>query len=239
MSNLDSPVATAVLDTCPPLDAPSKDASAWGKDSRSVSPSAPAAAGLSSETNAQSQPMTATASSSSSLPPPPENGDSAASGYGTRSRNRTGGRPNYAEDKELDLEIEALSKPSRSSKRAAATIDPQPVAAGFGTVNGSALPDKPSDDAPPAAVPAPSKKRKHPGSNHTVAAPATTVSTTRAKPNASVPFKGYVETNMMSFSRSGSKLNAKKQLTADDGTTIQANGKSNLPCCILSFHHTD
>src|ERR1700760_4678107 len=106
MSNVDSTVATAALDTRPPSDAPSKVEGAWGRDSRSVSPSAAAATALSSETIAQSQPMTATASSSSSLPPPLENGDNAASGYGTRSRNRTGGRPNYAEDKELDLEIE-------------------------------------------------------------------------------------------------------------------------------------
>jgi hypothetical protein len=185
--------------------------------------------------------MTATASSSSLLQPVLENGDNAASGYGTRSRNRTGGsRPNYAEDKEVDLEIETLSKPSRSSKRSAAASEQLPGSTGGPSEDGSAPPDKPTDNLPaamtapaptstPTPAPAPSKKRKHPGSNHTVSATSSLTSTSRAKPTLSVPFKGYVETNMMSFQRSGSKLNAKKQLVADDGTAIQANGTLESP----------
>ena len=100
------------------------------------------------DTSLQSQPMTATASTSSSLQPPLENGDNPSS-YGTRSRNRTGGpRPNYAEDKELDLEIEALSKPIRSSKRssAAATIEQHSNGSGFAAVNGVHQPDKPAEN---------------------------------------------------------------------------------------------
>ncbi|EXJ70546.1 uncharacterized protein A1O5_06616 [Cladophialophora psammophila CBS 110553] len=189
----------------------------------------------------QSQPMTATASTSS-LQPPLENGDNSTSGpYGTRSRNRTGGtRPNYAEDRELDLEIEALSKPSRSSKRssAAAVGEQQPSQMGFAAVN-NAQHDKTSESAsaanaatltPAAVAPAPSKKRKHPGSNHTVAANSTMSSSSRARPVASVPFKGYVETNMMSFKGSGYKLNEKNQLVADDGTPVQANDHVYLIC---------
>ena len=230
MSTADSAVTTADLDTLPPADGSSKDASASRRESRSASPSAPTATALTSEGNAQSQPMTATASSSSWLLPPPDNGDNAASGYGTRSRNRTGGRPNYAEDKELDLEIEALTKPSRSSKRSIAASDQQPATTGSASMDGGAASDKPSDYITPstttvAAAPAASKKRKHPGSNHTVAPTTVTTSTPRAKTITSVPFKGYVETNMMSFLRCGSRLNAKRQLVADDGTTIQANGK--------------
>lgn len=182
----------------------------------------------------QSQPMTATASSSS-LQPPIENGDGSTSGpYGTRSRNRTGGsRPNYAEDRELDIELEALpSKVGRSSKRSTAS-EQQSASSGFMAVNNS-LSDLPSDNGPPtnsstpapAAAPAPSKKRKHPGSNHTVASNSNVASSSRSRQTAAVPFKGYVETNMMSFQRCGRRLNAKKQLVADDGTTVQANGKS-------------
>ncbi len=235
MSTGDPTVGVEASDTHPPPDASSKAASASGLGSRSVSPALQTTTAMpseSNENNAQSQPMTASVSSSS-LQPPLENGDNAASGYGTRSRNRTGGaRPNYAEDKELDLEIEALSKPSRASKRSTAAVSEQqqPVATGFASVNGSSTSEKPAESAPapvatPAPAPAPSKKRKHPGSNHTVATPSASTSASRTKPATSVPFKGYVETNMMGFSRFASKLNAKKQLVADDGTVIQANGK--------------
>ncbi|OCT54003.1 hypothetical protein CLCR_10721 [Cladophialophora carrionii] len=247
MSSIDSPVVTEVLDHHPPPDASSNNASASGNGSRSVSPPPQNTTVLPSETNSQSQPMTATASSSSSLLPPAlENADNAASGYGTRSRNRTGGsRPNYAEDKEVDLEIEALSKPSRSSKRSAAAGEQLPGGVGVASENGSTLSDKPADNVPaaittpvpastPTPAPAPSKKRKHPGSNHTVAATSASASNSRAKPTLSVPFKGYVETNMMSFQRGGSKLNGKKQLVADDGTAIQANGTFEPPASTSS-----
>jgi len=58
----------------------------------------------------ESQPMTTT-SSSSSLPPDHQPNDAmdltGASPYGTRSRNRTGNsRPNYAEDRELEMDYE-------------------------------------------------------------------------------------------------------------------------------------
>ena len=57
----------------------------------------------------ESQPMT-TSSSSSSLPPDQQIDTTGASPYGTRSRNRTGNtRPNYAEDRELDMEYEWAS----------------------------------------------------------------------------------------------------------------------------------
>ena len=74
---------------------------------------------------AESQPMTASNSNSSN----PSAIDGLGSGtglaapYGTRSRNRTGtSRPNYAEDKELDVEFEiaASSKEGRKAIRGAA-----------------------------------------------------------------------------------------------------------------------
>jgi hypothetical protein len=52
----------------------------------------------------------------------------------------------------------------------------------------------------------------------------------RSRHAVSVPLKGFVETNMMSFSGCGRKLNAKKQLVADDGTTVQANGTFEADC---------
>ena len=57
----------------------------------------------------ESQPMT-TSSSSSSVPPEQHMETTSASPYGTRSRNRTGNpRPNYAEDREVDMEYEWTS----------------------------------------------------------------------------------------------------------------------------------
>jgi hypothetical protein len=231
MSNAESVAAAASSDIQPSSDSLAHYRSASRNGSQSGSPQLPPA--IPSEPQAQSQPMTATASTSS-LQPPVENGDNPASGYGTRSRNRTGGRPNYAEDKEMDLEIEALSKPSRSSKRAAgASTEQQPAPSAFASVNGATPSDRPADSATaapttPVPTPAPSKKRKHPGSNNTVAANSGPTNTSRAKAASSVPFKGYVETNMMSFSRCGYKLNAMEQLVADDGTTVQANGKKSF-----------
>lgn len=236
MSTGDSSAATDALDTRPPPDASSKDASAPGPGSRSVSPLPEPTTAVPFDGNIQSQPMTATGSSSS-LPPPFENGDNAASGYGTRSRNRTGGaRPNYAEDKELDLEIEALSKPSRASKRSSGVAqEVQAAPAGFASVNGGASSDKVIESVPAPATAqapatAPSKKRKHPGSSTTVTTASTSAGTSRTKATVSLPFKGYVETNMMSFTQCGYRLNAKRQLVADDGTAIQANGKLDTLC---------
>ncbi|EXJ85434.1 hypothetical protein A1O1_05798 [Capronia coronata CBS 617.96] len=187
----------------------------------------------------QSQPMTATASSSSQ-PPPVENGDGSNLGpYGTRSRNRAGGaRINYAEDKELDLDLEPTHKVGRTSKRAsAANSEHQPMSSGFAAINHlnaeqrseSAAASRPSTPLP-ASAPAPSKKRKQPGSQHTGAAHSNMGGASRSRQTTSVPFKGYVETNMMSFSKCGQRLNEKKQLVADDGTTVQANDHVYLVC---------
>lgn len=68
----------------------------------------------------ESQPMT-TSSSSSSLPPDQHADTAGASPYGTRSRNRTGNpRPNYAEDREQDMEYEWSSgKKSHSASGSA------------------------------------------------------------------------------------------------------------------------
>lgn len=147
-------------------------------------------------TNVESQPMTAT-SSSSSMPSEQQANSSmdttAASPYGTRSRNRTGNpRPNYAEDREVEMEYEWSStkrshassgpsmpnsaqsgdgdKPSVSNnRRSSATAHTAPS-----TNNKAALPSVQKDyipgmssfslnPEPNAAPPAPSRKRKAPG----------------------------------------------------------------------------
>jgi hypothetical protein len=78
-----------------------------------------------------SQPMTASSSSSShpSLRESGTSGTAAPAPYGTRSRNRTAGsRPNYAEDKEMEMEYEctgATGNPNVASKPALQVEEPQ------------------------------------------------------------------------------------------------------------------
>ena len=147
-------------------------------------------------TNVESQPMTAT-SSSSSMPSDQQANNSmdatAASPYGTRSRNRTGNsRPNYAEDRELEMEYDWTStkrphagsgssipntihsgdadKPSAANVRRSSTTAPNITS----TTNKAAPPSIPKDQLPGmssfsvnpepnSAPPPPSRKRKAPG----------------------------------------------------------------------------
>jgi hypothetical protein len=175
--------------------------------------------------------MTASASASSQNPNL-EDGDpnsAAPSSYGTRSRNRPGvARPNYADDKELDMEIEAAGRiGTGTSKRPLsnnATAETTPAPLSFAAINSVSIPN--GEPAAPANTmaqgPALSKKRKQPGSN-TVSNSVTPsyILGPRSKANHAA---SYVETNMMSFSRCSSKLNSKKQLVADDGTILAPNG---------------
>ena len=147
-------------------------------------------------TNLDSQPMTAT-SSSSSMPSDQQANNSmdtiGASPYGTRSRNRTGNpRPNYAEDREVEMEYEWAStkrphassgpsipnsaqsgdgdKPSaantRRSSTTASTATPTNNRAALPSVQKDHLPGMSSfslNPEPNTALLAPSRKRKAPG----------------------------------------------------------------------------
>lgn len=193
----------------------------------------------------QSQPMTATTSSASQNPMQLDgDGSAEAATYGTRSRNKGGNaRPNYADDRELDLEIEAAgriqkTKPKKtgvpSSNASGVQEEYLKVAApaqnGFAAVNTAAIngvapiPGMSTFSTQPPT--APSKKRKQPGGSTAApspAAPAQTAPKTRGVPsNAS---RLHLETNMLSFSRCRARLNAKKQLVADDGTALSADGE--------------
>jgi hypothetical protein len=187
----------------------------------------------------QSQPMTATHSHSS------QNGDGDASApYGTRSRNR-GPRINYADDKELDLEIEATGRITKANSRRAAAaakdsyLNSATPTNGFSVIN--AAPISNGDHAPaqkdvavPAQsqasvpAPAPSKKRKQPPVSSANASGTTTPYA--LGPRVSAQPAHYVVSNVMSFAKSEARLNAKGQLVADDGTTLAANGKTPHSC---------
>ncbi len=147
-------------------------------------------------TNLESQPMTAT-SSSSSMPSDQQANNAmdptGASPYGTRSRNRTGNpRPNYAEDREVEMEYEWSSakrphagpgpsipntapsgdsnKPSAANTRRSSTTapiaPPTNSKAPLPTFQKDHLPGMSSFFVNPessTAPPAPSRKRKAPG----------------------------------------------------------------------------
>lgn len=194
----------------------------------------------------QSRPMSTTASNSPDRPTLDHTDPGAAAPYGTRSRNRnSSARPNYADDKEIDLEIEAAGKYAKNGKKSTATVAaPSNVPSestssntgGFAAVNAVTQPANGATSTPPVASvgsgnynlvppPQPSKKRKSPGSSTVVATAPVNTSTTRTKSFAPPRARSYVETNMLSFEQCGARLNNKRQLVADDGTSLQANGK--------------
>jgi hypothetical protein len=191
--------------------------------------------------------MTASASISSQNQNPEDGDPNSTPTYGTRSRNRPGAaRPNYADDKELDMEIEAAGriKPiataapatatatTTTTKKAASsnshTAESTPAPLGFAAINSLSINGEPAaPQAPAVASPAPTKKRKQPGSNQ--GSNGATTSYALGPRSKAQQGSAYVETNMMSFFRCASKLNTKKQLVADDGTVLGANGEQTLP----------
>ena len=214
-------------------------------------------------TNLESQPMTATSTSSSSSMPsdqqPNTSMDTAnASPYGTRSRNRTGNpRPNYAEDREVEMEYEwSSSKRSQASSAPSMPNNAQPgdgdkssaantrrssttAPAAPPTNNKAALPSVQKDHLPGmssfsvnpepnTAPPAPSRKRKAPGTapatSHTSAAVTQTPAPAISRRTAYVPNpKASRETNLMTFESCHGYLKSGR-LKADDGTVLAVNG---------------
>lgn len=168
--------------------------------------------------------------------------------YGTRSRNRTSTRPNYAEDQEMDFEYSSSAattgkkKASETSssttntltqasdtKRAPEVTSFQAINGHGGSVAGAGGKDS-SASTPTATTTGTSKKRKAAG--HAAAAlQATTASATpppvaARKPAAPAGLSSQArETNVMSFSKHRACLNKKGELIADDGTKLSVNGK--------------
>ena len=214
----------------------------------------------------QSQPMADHATNVSDQPNDGTDDANAASGtYGTRSRHRPGrARPNYADDKEIDLEIEATGKYPKASKRTAAPVAPvasiQDVEM-HNTRNGALAMNEISTSTDPNAIMngahgnaptshAASKKRKQPGSNVTVASVQPVPPVVTREPRASSDSRAqFVETNVMSFSNSRARLNKHQQLVADDGTHINVNDHLYFVCeppgepyyfgRIMEFLHVD
>lgn len=201
----------------------------------------------------ESQPMTTTSSASSTLPSQARNAmeDHGPSPYGTRSRNRTGNaRPNYAEDRELDMEYEwaPTSNKARGSSTSACSTNVQgeanesagvstrrrslttavlPSAArcGNASVPKDPLPGMSSFSVhpePDAASQPPSKKRKVASTSASSNLPPTTSAASR-KALTAASVNGHRATNMLSFETSQGYLK-NGELRADDGTVLAING---------------
>lgn len=207
----------------------------------------------------ESQPMTAT-SSSSSHPPEQTNGatpdTNGASPYGTRSRNRTGNsRPNYAEDRDpdMDFEFSANRKPqainladkerssgtnTRRSSNAAIPTPPQATTkAASPSSSRDPLPGMSSfslsgENSSEPAAPAPSRKRKAPGATPGTQPVATASSTSAAAParkaTSSAAMLNATASNLMSFTWCRGYLKNGK-LKADDGTVLSVDGMPTPP----------
>lgn len=204
-----------------------------------------------------SQPMTASSSTSSNLPSKDTPSGAAAPVYGTRSRNRGGAsRVNYAEDKELDAELEAQSiiREDNPRKRKGAsethsrsnTVEPAPTvapakrtAAPQADTNGATLePLKEKAQIPgtltfsvhasPSVPAQPAKKRKTNKSSESAPNSVNGVHLTPTKNGTPVP-RINQSTGKESAMLSFDDTGAMLQhgkLIADDSTVLGVNGKT-------------
>jgi hypothetical protein len=205
--------------------------------------------------NIESQPMTAS-NSTSSNPAAVDMNIGVSVPYGTRSRNRNGtSRPNYAEDKELDLEFEAAvtGKESIGGRNKPARVDQGVTEVGrasnhsrntivesdpIGTTQShykEPIPGTSTFSANPATnASQSSKKRKAPGQPISVLGSDTQ---SRSNPqnlpaSQTVTRKASMAYQITGFRDSnmlsfdGCRGGLKNQrLVADDGTILQINGK--------------
>lgn len=202
-----------------------------------------------------SLPMTTSSSASSNIPRKDAPSGASAAVYGTRSRNRGGvSRVNYAEDKDLDMELDAQATPKEDNprKRKGAseshsrsnTVEPAQTVAPVkrtappqAEANG-ATQEPPKEKAqipgtltfsanPVTSAPSqPAKKRKVNKSDNS-ANTMNGLHLTPTKPGTPVPRINQStskESAMLSFDDSGARLRNGK-LVADDGTVLGVNGK--------------
>lgn len=188
-------------------------------------------------------------SRSNSANPPAQDAASGSKPYGTRSRNTRGAaRPNYAEQ-DADTEFEmgqatANGHTSRDVQRGRAVGESeessapggkkgQPAVTGTwgGVKEPQPIPGTSSFSANPNvnSAPQPSRKRKAPGKDVVqtgVAQHSTpTIQThTRRATAPSTDYSGRI-TNMLTFEKSGARLNQHWRLEADDDTQLSVNGK--------------
>lgn len=184
---------------------------------------------------------------------------SAAAPYGTRSRGRNAPRPNYAEDRDIEMEFDVapakqagnkrnsgvglttnVVNGSKSDSEKSSPVQPRKTVTN-GTANSTpkeSIPGTSSFSARPEDVNGTSsaRKRKQPASST-----PTSSSTTGGNPAKRVftaapgDSDGGYFTNMMSFEASGPHLKD-GQIKADDGTTLAVNGEPQKFCRGIMAH---
>lgn len=198
---------------------------------------------------------TKSAEESESVPNPAakdtaSNENGTAITYGTRSRNRTGtSRPNYAEDKELDAELEAAA--STNGRKGARGTDSSTASENGRTSNArknhvpepeqllsvQAQPKEPipgtSTFSANTGATLPTTKKRKTNNQYTINRPApeataqnssSTQAVTRRASTAVQRFTSFPDSNMLSFETCAGRLKNGK-LVADDGTVLEVNGK--------------
>lgn len=177
---------------------------------------------------------------------PDEAGSSAAAPYGTRSRGRNAPRPNYAEDRDIEMDFEAA--PAKSAKRNSG-VAPNSVPNGSKSDGEKPSPAQPRKSLSNGAGSNAASKESIPGTSSFSARPDDangTGSLRKRKHTASTPNSssnaggnaakrhftlapgdsdGRYFTNMVSFTASP-PVPKDGQLIADDGTTFAVNGQS-------------
>ncbi|KAI9372788.1 hypothetical protein BJX61DRAFT_552666 [Aspergillus egyptiacus] len=195
-----------------------------------------------------SRPMTASASPFDATPTEPPSTSATPAPYGTRSRGRNAPRPNYAEDRDIDVDLEIQNPTSKSSKRGGASInsangskvDGEKSSGRKSTTAANGSNSTPSKDGIPGtssflAKPDEansssnsSRKRKQPASSTT---PTSTTENAPKKLFTTAPgvTPGQGDSNMVTFDNRGARLKGGK-LIADDGTTYAVNDHVYLIC---------
>ncbi|KAJ6190910.1 hypothetical protein N7519_000931 [Penicillium mononematosum] len=174
-----------------------------------------------------------------------DSANGSATAYGTRSRGRNAPRPNYAEDRDLDADIDLSAPNSKSAKRNSGTPNnanganldektssaPRKSLSNGQNANGAkdSIPGTSSFSARPDDVNGSNlRKRKQPAST-----PSSTPNSGGAVKKIFTSPPGDSEggdfTNMVSFENSGPYLKD-GQLIADDGTTFALNDHVYLIC---------
>ncbi|KAJ5573440.1 uncharacterized protein N7459_007867 [Penicillium hispanicum] len=177
---------------------------------------------------------------------------SAAAPYGTRSRGRNAPRPNYAEDRDIDMDFEAapaktakrnsgvaLNNVVNGSKSDSEKTSTSPAQPRKSLTNGAAATPVPKDSIPgtssfsarPDDVNGAGslRKRKQPASTPNANSNAGGNAAKRIFTSAPGESERGYFSNMVSFETSGTHLKD-GQLIADDGTTFAANDHVYLIC---------
>ncbi|KAF7716968.1 Lid2 complex component snt2-like protein [Penicillium ucsense] len=178
-------------------------------------------------------------------------GASAAAPYGTRSRGRNAPRPNYAEDRDMEMELDAApTKPGNKRSNGVPPINTTSTSSRSDSEKSSPIqPRKPMTNGALAATP----KESIPGTSSFSARPeeaqgagsvrkrkqpavASSASASSQPPPAKRVFTAAPGTsddsrftNMMSFEETGPRL-IDGQITSDDGVTLAVNDHVYLVC---------